>query len=299
MKPEKLLKEAFDIHVHCAPDVVPRAQDMIQLSRSAAEVGMSGMLMKDHNTSTIGRVYTMNKLSPSSFRFYSSLVLNDSVGGLNPIALESALRSGTDMVFFPTYSARGHAETIEPGCQPSNFLRPNSQRKGISILDANGRLKAVCETILKLIAHYNAVLATGHISPKESLALLRAAHKNSVQRMVVTHASWHLTSMSLEQQREAVSYGAFIEHCFYAVTESCSKALLLEDVKEQIRELGIEHVILSSDFGQVENGPVVEGFLYYLTKMVDLGFNPEELRVMILENPRYLLAERVRPEQVD
>jgi len=296
MKKEKLLKGAFDIHVHCAPDMVPRSQDLVQLSRSAMKAAMSGMLIKDHNTTTIGRVHIINQLSPSNIRFFSSLVLNTSVGGLNPIALEAALRAGTDMVFFPTYSARNDVETMESGSHPDDLLPHSSQGKGISILDDNDQLKPVCETILKLIARYDAVLATGHISPEESLALLKAARKNSVQRMIVTHASEYLTSLSLEQQREAVSYGAFIEHCFFAATESCPNPLLLDDMEEQIRALGIEHVILSSDFGQTENGPVVEGFQYYLNKMVNLGFNSEELRVMIMENPKYLLTERNEPK---
>ena len=52
---QSLLKEAYDLHVHCSPDVVPRAQDIYDLAVAASEAGMAGIGLKDHTTSTVGR----------------------------------------------------------------------------------------------------------------------------------------------------------------------------------------------------------------------------------------------------
>jgi hypothetical protein len=253
---------------------------------------MTGMLIKEHTTSTVGRVYALNHMGTGGVRFFSSLALNPPVGNLNPSAVESALRAGVDVVYFPTYGAKNHINIWGAGKPPTAFPLPGEGYQGSSILDSEGSMRPECEPILKLIAHYNGVLGTGHLSPKESLMLLDAARRFGVKRMVVTHASEPVSDMPPEQQREAVALGAFIEHCFFAVTESCPNAIALQTIADQIREVGVQHSILSSDFGQVANGPVVEGFSHYLEKMLGLGFTDEELREMIVTNPRRLLEGR-------
>jgi len=292
MKLGTLLQGAIDIHVHCRPDVIARDQDVVELARSAVDAKMGGMLIKDHTTCIVGRVHTINRTLPLGIRFYSALALNPPVGGLNPCAVESALRAGTDVIYFPTYGAKNHIHIWGAGKPPTAFPLPEGDYRGISIHDKDGNLRTKCETILTMIARHDAVLATGHLSPEESLDLLTLARSCGVKRMVVTHASESVTAMHPNHQQRAVSLGAIIEHCFFAVTESCPQATELEEIKRQIRQVGVEHVILSSDFGQIANGPVVEGFACYLEKMMRLGFTTEEIRVMIADNPGRLLKKR-------
>lgn len=292
MKSKDLLRGAIDIHVHCTPDVIRRAQDIVQLTRSAAEAGMGGLLIKDHTTSTVGRVYAVNQVFTDGPSFYSALALNPPVGGLDPSAVESALLSGADVIYFPTYGARNHIQIWGAGKPPTAFPLTGKDYAGLSIHDEKGELKPECETILNMIALHDAVLATGHISPRESLALLRAANRCGVERMVVTHASESVTAMNPDQQREAVALGSMIEHCFFAVTESCPGAISLEEIGRQVRDVGMDHVILSSDLGQLANKPPVEGFAYYLEKMLGLGFTVKEIRLMTAENPKKLLTGR-------
>jgi hypothetical protein len=269
--------------------VVPRAQTLLELAKSAVQVRMAGVLIKDHTAPTVGRCFAMNEVSTGPFRFFSALALNPPVGGLNPCAVESALREGADVIYFPTYGAKNHIAIWGAGKPPTAFPLPGSAYIGLSILDENGRPREECETILRLIAGHDAVMATGHISPAESLAMVKLAVDFGVRRMLVTHVSESVTSMSLEQQKEAVQSGALIEHCFFAATESCPGSVSLDWICEQIRVTGVDNIILTSDFGQVSNGPPVEGFCFYLGKMRGLGFSDEELRVMIHENPRKLL----------
>jgi hypothetical protein len=289
MKIEKLLEGAYDLHVHATPDVVPRAQTLLELAKAAAQVRMAGLLIKDHTASTVGRCFAMNEVSTGPFRFFSALALNPPVGGINPCAVESALREGADVIYFPTYGAKNHLAIWGAGKPPTAFPLPDSAYPGLSPLDENGRLRKECEKILRLIAEYDAVMATGHISPAESLALVKRAVDFGVRRMLVTHVSESVTTMSPELQKEAVQLGALIEHCFFAVTESCPGSVSLDWICEQIRVMGVDNIILTSDFGQVSNGPPVEGFSFYLGKMRGLGFSDEELRAMIHENPRKLL----------
>ncbi len=106
MNVESLLEGAYDLHVHAAPDVVPRVTDIVRLSKTAVDKKMGGLLIKDHTTSTTGRVFVLNQVFGGSCHFFSSLALNSPVGFVNASAVESALRSGTDLIYFPTYAAK-------------------------------------------------------------------------------------------------------------------------------------------------------------------------------------------------
>lgn len=283
-----LLRGACDFHVHCSPDVVPRAQDVFDLARAAHDAGMAAVGLKDHTTSTVGRCFVLNRLYPNGPRFLSSLVLNPQVGGINPAAVEAALASGVEIVYFPTWSARHHIDCLGPDITP--VPHPKGGFDPIRIVDEQGGLVPAATAILDEIAGHDAILATGHISPEESLALLRAAVDRGVRRMIVTHASESVPDMSIDDQKRCVDLGAWIEHSFLAVTPCCPGNIPLEDVVEQIRAVGSDRCILSSDFGQPANGPPVDGFGEQLKRLRNLDFTREEIRRMVADNPRRILS---------
>jgi hypothetical protein len=285
----ELLEGAYDIHVHAAPDVIPRAMDLVPLRREAEKAGMAGMLIKDHCTCTAGRVAALNQMGSGRCRFFSALALNPSVGGINPTAAEAALRSGVDVVYFPTYGAANHIAIWGAGKPPTAFPLPKTGFDGIRIFDDRGAVRAEVFEVLKLIAEHRAVLATGHISPEESMALIREAKAFRIERVLVTHASEPVTSFPAVLQKEAVEIGAWIEHAFFAATPSCPSPVSLQTIGEMIRATGVSQVILSSDFGQVENGNPVAAFGKYLQMMTAVGFTRAELRQMTAKNPKHLL----------
>ena len=209
-----LLQGAYDLHIHAAPDVIPRKLDIKDLAQAAAQAGMAGIALKDHTTSTAGRCYVLNRLLPKGLIFYGCLALNPTVGGINPLAVESFLREGGSIVYMPTYGAANHIRRWGLGKSPTDFPIAKGFQ-GLTILDEVSRLTPECDPILRLIKKHDAVLATGHISPEESLALLRKARDVGIKRMLVTHASESVTPMALDQQKEVVQLGAMIEHCFF------------------------------------------------------------------------------------
>lgn len=288
MKAEVLLQGAYDIHVHCAPDVMPRSQDLLELGQAAAEAGLAGVGLKDHTTSTVAGAYALNRLQSDRPRFFSSLALNPPVGGLNPTAVKAALREGADIIYFPTYGAVHHIRTL--GRWPELPL-PEGDSPGITVFDSAGTLKPEVHAILELIAEHDAVLGTGHVAPAEVLAVLRAARQAGIRRRLVTHASELVPGMTVDEQREAVETGALIEHALLVVTGACPGEVTLDDVSAQIRAAGIENVIVSSDLGQADNPPPTEGFAQLLGELAKCGFTEDEIRTMIVENPRRLLVE--------
>ena len=81
------LAGAIDIHVHCAPDSVPRKIDAIDLARMAKDRGMRGLVLKNHYEPTASLAYVVRKVVPG-LEVFGGVDLNLSMGGMNPAAVE-------------------------------------------------------------------------------------------------------------------------------------------------------------------------------------------------------------------
>jgi hypothetical protein len=286
--PADFLHGAWDLHLHAGPDVVPRAQRADEVWGDARAAGMAGIGLKDHCGSTATLAALLDaRAGPGGPRVVGSVTLNPPVGGFNPAAVEGALRVGARIVWMPTYGARRHVEI----CGRAPF--PAGAGGGLTVWaddDAAGvRLRPELHEILALIARHEAVLASGHLAPEESLALFAAGRAAGVRRMVLTHPALAVTAASLEAQRAAVALGAWVEHGVLAFTRD-EGACTAGELAGQIRALGAERVIVCSDLGKPADGPVVAGFAGGLARLCAAGLGEAELRQMVRENPARLLA---------
>jgi len=100
----KCLEGAYDVQIHVGPDVIPRRIDDIDCAKEFLAHGMRGFVLKSHYVQTGERAQVVNKAVPG-FKAYGAITLNHSVGGLNPVAVELAGRSGCKMVWMPTVDA--------------------------------------------------------------------------------------------------------------------------------------------------------------------------------------------------
>ena len=287
-----LLKDAIDLHVHAGPDIHDRKLDCIQLVEEAIAKKMRGLLIKDHNTITGDRAYILNKFFPQ-FKVYGAISCNPPVGGINPAAVEVAIRLGSCSVFMPTYSSKNHLSKW--GVQSPLEHSPSSVNVGLSVLDENGKITDdVCE-VLRLIAKHDVLLCTGHISSQEAIILLKEAREAKIKRSLVTHASLSLIGMSIEEQIEAVRLGALIEHSYVATSSYLpeSKRTSIQEIANQIRQIGFEHCILSTDYGQKRNPSPVKGLELFVHEIILNGFSEKEINRMIKENPNILLRDDI------
>ena len=90
--------------MHVAPDVIARRIDDLDLAKEFLERGLAGFVLKSHYFPTAERAQIVNKVVPG-IRAYGAIVLNHSIGGLNPVAVELAGRSGCKIVWMPTVDA--------------------------------------------------------------------------------------------------------------------------------------------------------------------------------------------------
>jgi hypothetical protein len=108
-----LVRGAYDLHVHVAPDVPERRIDDVALAHRCAEVGLAGFGLKSHYTSTAERARIVSAAVPG-VRAIGTITLNWAVGGMNPLAVEIAAREGARIVWMPTAALSRSPATRSP-----------------------------------------------------------------------------------------------------------------------------------------------------------------------------------------
>jgi hypothetical protein len=274
----KPLDGVIDIHVHTAPDSVPRSIDAIDLAKLAESRGMRAVVLKNHYEPTAMEAYLVQKVVPG-IQVFGGVDLNLSVGGMNPAAVEKmALTTGHlgKVVWMATYDTRAQVE------------KSGDHRPFVAV-SRDGELVPEAKAVIAMIVKYDLVLATGHNSPEDDLLLLREGKKQGVKEMVVTHAILPPTSMNIEQMQEAAKLGAYIEFVYNGLTGK-SKAFDFSDYAKAIRAVGVEHCILSSDMGQPGNPLHPDGLILFFDGLKKQGFSQEDIDQMSKVNPAWLLS---------
>jgi hypothetical protein len=280
----KLMLDSIDLHVHCGPDTfVERSVDALQLAQQASESGMKYVVIKSHQFCTAPLASMINKIVNKSV-LVGSLVLNASVGGLNPEAVRVASKEGARIIWLPTTSAKADIEARSR----NKAHKGKVVFSGISVINIDGNLVPEMKEILEIVKAHDLVLATGHISFPEIMAV---ANESLGQRIktVLTHplTKGFVQSFSVEQAQDLVNKGAFVEFCF----NSCMPPMRTSpfEIVNLIKTLGADHCLLSTDFGQAYNPPPTEGFRMMLSQMVRFGLSETELERIVKINPDYLL----------
>jgi hypothetical protein len=291
-----LVAGAIDLHVHVAPDVMRRRVTDVALARRHVDEGLAGFVLKSHYAPTAERAASVCE-AVSGAAVYGAITLNGSVGGINPSAVEIAGREDARIVWMPTVDSRNQRTCTarDPeGAKPPMWaqLQADLMAEGIAcppieVLGGGGEVLPEVRDVLRIVAKYDMVVATGHLGRDEIFAIVRAANDEGVTRIVVTHPEFTSQRLSADDQRELAERGAFLERCF--TTPYTGKVAWAEMV-ENIKVAGPEHSFLSSDLGQPFNPPVEDGLALMAEHLRDAGFSEEDLHLMAVENTRYLIS---------
>ena len=206
------------------------------------------------------------------------VALDYEVGGLNPAAVESTAKMGGRVVWMPTYSARADHER-------------KGLNGGISLLDDTGQLVPEVFAILEQVKAHDMLLATGHISTTESMALVAEARNHGINRVVVTHATtmafWN--GLTVEEMKTLASMGAYIEHCLHVMMPLTNR-MPPKELAETMSAIGLENCIISSDFGQDFHPTPAEGLRMGVATLLQSGMEEVEVGLLVKDNPSRLLG---------
>src|SRR6266498_111457 len=292
----KCLQGAYDLQIHVGPDVIGRRIDDIDCAKEFLQHGMKGFVLKSHYVPTGERAQVVTKAVPG-IKAFGAITLNHSVGGLNPVAVEIAGRSGCKIVWMPTVDAQNEtAGRLDGGSAKLPFwakIQRELAAEGISppplsVIDEAGELIESARRCLERIAKHNMILATGHLGRREIFALVRAARDLGLKKVLVTHAEFPSQSLTADEQQALADMGAIIEHCF---TTTYTKKAPWETAFANIRKTGVSRALISTDLGQTINPPVAEGFAMFAQRLLDAGFSGDEVRTMAVTIPTRLVDE--------
>jgi hypothetical protein len=276
----ELVVGAIDMHCHHGPD--PHRERSVDAAEAVAEaeaLGMGAVVLKSHAYPT-GPIAVLMQKTVRRLRVFGGICCDFEVGGLNPAAVEVALRTGAKVVWMPTFSSVVDRRKLRlPG-------------PGIPVIDGDRRVVAAAEEILRLAKEHDAVVATGHIDLPEQIALVRAARTVGV-KVVMTHALETLVGPDhrLEDVVALADEGATIEFTYltcipggFAATEDPAT------FARAMMTVGPERALMSTDFGQVKSPHPADGMRLFIDEMLRCGVPPGAIELMARQNPARLLG---------
>jgi hypothetical protein len=289
----RVLRGSVDLHVHPAPSPLPRRIDAVEAARAAEGIGMRAIVVKSHHHSTVTDVLALeqNGLQGSPVRVFGGIALNSAVGGLNPHAVDLALKLGGRIVWFPTIGSPQHIahHAAHPDLKFPQLAVHVRDERPVDVLDGSGQLRPEVHDIIGLIREHDAILASGHMAPDRILAVFEAARAAGVSRLVVNHPNF-VVEASHEQGRRFVELGAVIEHslCMYD-DRSGFYNWDIDVLLGWIEAVGAERTSLGSDLGQRNNPLPSEAFTKIVGQLLDAGVSEHDIDCMVRRNPARLL----------
>jgi len=289
---------AWDLHVHSAPDVIGRKVTDHQLMQRLIACGMKGFAIKSHISSTTGRAKLMNEIHPGATAV-GTITLNNAVGGINPFAVELAVMDGAKLVWLPTIDSKNESDHIMANATHATDktkmpffakFRVELAEKGklqppIYILE-DGKLNKNILEVLDIVIEHNIALASGHVSQKETFAIAEECYKRGYKKFIVTHPNFPSTTFTKEEQKALVEKGAIMEQCF---TTPYTGKITWERAFDEIRYVGPENCMISTDLGQPSYVYPDEGIQIYCEKLLENGFTVDQVRRMISVNPEFIV----------
>ena len=271
---EKLLQGVIDIHIHTNPDIRVRRLNDIELATEAKRVGARAIVIKSHLVTTMDRAAIARAVVPG-IEVFGGIVLNPHIGGLNAIAVDTAIKLGAKIVWLPTsFSA--------------NERKHQGKSDGVETV-VDGKVVPALLPILKMAAEADVALATGHLTPAESLVVVEEARKQGVRKIVVNHPEWMTVDMSIDDQKRLAEFDVFFERC-YARNVGGKYDKNFRRNLDAMEALGFESTIVATDGGQVENPVWSEALAEYIGFLLDAGVPQSEVDRMTKTNPATVLG---------
>ncbi len=172
-----------DLHVHSGPDVYGRALDDDEAALSARRAGMGGVVLKNHASETASRAELLARRH--GVEAWGGVVLNRSVGGINPDAVDAVARiegGRGRVVWLPTVDAGNHRRALGLGDD------------GLEAV-AGGRPSRELEAVVAVCAARDLALCTGHTGADDALVVAELCRARGV-RCCITHALFPIVGFS-------------------------------------------------------------------------------------------------------
>jgi hypothetical protein len=276
---DRVLAGAIDLHAHYGPDSYPRQWDAFEVAALAKDRGLRGVVLKNHWSETASIAYLVRKYGAQGIDVFGAVSLDTPLGGVNPQAVRymvDVTGGWGRIVWMPTHDSE-------------HEVAFNKEKRRSVPVSRDGALLPETLEVIGLVAEHGLTLATGHVTPEETLMILEQARKRGVTRLIVTHPLLdpQFTFMSVPQLREAVALGGIVEITAGSLWREGPGR---ERVLKAIRAIGPENFFVASDSGLTGTPNHTDSLVMAARVLRQNGLNEDALDVMFKDNPARLLG---------
>ena len=289
---DELMVGTIDLHCHIdlefSQEHRKREPERDWLPKADAS-GMRGVVLKSHWWPTTSAVPYIVDLAQTKVTLWSSVTLNPCVGGPSPYVIEACAAMGGKMVFLPTWSARNDLQRKGFSARMGTYYKDYTaaDNPGFVFTNDGGELLPLARALIESCKARRLTLGSGHVSWQESLALARAARDMGFHEFVINHPLSAMIAAPLEALQQAAKMGAFIEVCWTQLAPGRMEPAALV---EEIRAIGLEQVVASTDYFRPYSPNPPELLRSFLGMLHEGGLNKEEIRRIACINPARALG---------
>jgi len=280
-----LLQGAIDCHIHAYPDFVYRSQDMIGVAIEASKAGMRALAFKDHWNISCNAAYLAQRHIDhlvEKGELQHRVEIYGGAGtclGMKPEYIRVALQyPNFKMIWFPTFTSLG-------------FWRGAGQpeKGGVQLVAENGEVLPEVAEIMKMAAEKKVGIGFGHTDFQELLPLAKLAKKLGV-RATLDHPLLELNKLLLDEMKQLADLGVYVgTYCQPMIPSLYQPVADPMETIRTIKAIGPERCIIGSDFGQVLHMDAIDGMRVFIRALLGFGITPQQIKVMLKDNPAKLM----------
>jgi Family of unknown function (DUF6282) len=280
---DSLVRDSIDTHAHGGSDPMGRLMLEDDLAIEATKAGMRALVIKTWYTPSASRNQIVQRIADRYAEAhglrpticFGGVTLNYSMGGFNPEAVKACLGfPNMKYVWMPMVDSYHHRRVVYDDW--SGY--------GLKFTDDHFRIVEPVREILRIIAANDLILAVGHYPYEDAAALVEEARSLGVNRIELVHPNMVHSKHTIEQLKAQAARGAKLMFRSKGLVAYPSELEPPYAVR-MIREVGAEHFVHGSDWGQVFNLHHMVGNRWAIKTLIAFGLTPQEIRTIYQDSP--------------
>lgn len=290
---DEMVAGAVDLHCHVdvefSQSLFRKREPEWEWLPRAERAGIEGYVLKSHLWPTVTVLPLLRELYGGPVGVFGSVTLNKTCGGLDLWSVEAAAAMGARVVFLPTWgSANDRARGGFNRRLDAAFETFDANRLcDLTVVDEQNHLLDETRELIRFCRDNELILATGHIGWQESLAVSEEAERVGLDRVVFSHPLSNSVGAPVEAMCRAAELGSMVEVCWTNIAPGRHDPA---DVVGTIRRVGVENVVVTTDYFLGNNPAPPELLRLLLGVLYDAGLTFEEVRTVASVNPKNLLG---------
>jgi hypothetical protein len=219
--------------------------------------------------------------------------------GIDAERVASELRRfapATAIIWFQSFRDPYHRHVMDAAYRRS-IAAGGEEVGSITHTDAWGRLTDEALAVLEVAREYGAVIATPHANWERTVPLIMQAVDMGL-RVLWVHPDSRLLRTPLAVQQAIAAYGqgrpgaVYVERAAVFLRDGKPGAYSAAQVVADVRAIGAEHIIFSSDLGRYKEADPLRpdaALRWYMQQLCEAGLTDDEARQGLIENSRFFI----------